>query len=91
MDGALRRPGRFDRELEIGVPTPAQREGILRTVLAGVAHELSEQAVSHLVATTHGFVGADLHALCNEAALHSLRTNLQRGYRPYLSLTLTCA
>jgi len=81
VDGALRRPGRFDRELEIGVPTPAQREGILRTVLAGVAHTLSEQAVSDLVATTHGFVGADLHALCNEAALHSLRTNLQSGYR----------
>ena len=75
IDPALRRPGRFDREIEIGVPTEIDRIEILkihtRTMpLAGDVNleELSQQ--------TFGFVGADLAALAREAAIRALRRYL---------------
>lgn len=73
IEPALRRPGRFDREIEIGVPSPKQRLSILHTILNEMDHSLSDQQILHLAMTTHGFVGADLTALCNEAALVCLR------------------
>lgn len=73
IDEALRRPGRFDRELEIGVPTPAQREGILRARLQGVRHALTEAQVRSLAGDAHGFVAADLAALVAEASMRALR------------------
>ncbi|XP_010271923.1 PREDICTED: calmodulin-interacting protein 111 isoform X2 [Nelumbo nucifera] len=73
IDPALRRPGRLDREIEIGVPSPKQRLDILRTILNEMEHSLVDMQIQHLASTTHGFVGADLAALCNEAALICLR------------------
>ncbi|GLT95713.1 hypothetical protein SLE2022_133800 [Rubroshorea leprosula] len=73
IEPALRRPGRLDRELEIGVPSPKQRLDILHTLLSEMDHCLSEMQVQQLSMTTHGFVGADLSLLCNEAALVCLR------------------
>ncbi|OIW03208.1 hypothetical protein TanjilG_21840 [Lupinus angustifolius] len=73
IEPALRRPGRFDKEIEIGVPSPKQRLDILLTLLSEVDHSLSESQIEHLATVTHGFVGADLAALCNEAALICLR------------------
>ncbi|XP_050205238.1 calmodulin-interacting protein 111 isoform X2 [Mercurialis annua] len=73
VDPALRRPGRFDREIEIGVPTPKQRLEILNALLSRMKHELSDLQVQQLAVATHGYVGADLAALCNEAALICLR------------------
>ncbi|KAI4300919.1 hypothetical protein L6164_034245 [Bauhinia variegata] len=73
IEPALRRPGRFDREIEIGVPSPNQRLDILRTLLSEMDHSLSVLQIEHLATVTHGFVGADLAALCNEAALVCLR------------------
>ncbi|KAK8473378.1 hypothetical protein PHAVU_001G119600 [Phaseolus vulgaris] len=73
IEPALRRPGRFDKEIEIGVPSPKQRSDILLTLLNEMDHCLSEVQVQHLATVTHGFVGADLAALCNEAALNCLR------------------
>ena len=72
LDEALRRPGRFDREIEIGIPDPDGRGEILaihtRTMpLAG------DVDVAHLAAVTHGFGGADLKALAREAAMAALR------------------
>ncbi|CAI5491527.1 unnamed protein product [Closterium sp. Naga37s-1] len=74
IDPALRRPGRFDREVEIGVPTPSDRLAILNTQLSRMAHALPAEAV-HVIASsaTHGFVGADISALCSEAAVAALR------------------
>ncbi|CAI5486904.1 unnamed protein product [Closterium sp. Naga37s-1] len=74
IDPALRRPGRFDREVEIGIPTPADRLAILTTHLSRMAHALPPEAV-HVIASsaTHGFVGADISALCSEAAVAALR------------------
>ncbi|CAL0322909.1 unnamed protein product [Lupinus luteus] len=73
IEPALRRPGRFDKEIEIGVPSPKQRLDILLTLLSEVDHSLSESQIEHLATVTHGFVGADLAALCNEAALICIR------------------
>ncbi|XP_041024643.1 calmodulin-interacting protein 111 isoform X2 [Juglans microcarpa x Juglans regia] len=73
IEPALRRPGRLDREIEIGVPSPKQRLDILHTLLSEMEHSLSDMQVQHLATVTHGFVGADLAALCNEAALVCLR------------------
>ncbi|MCO5560528.1 hypothetical protein L7F22_014143 [Adiantum nelumboides] len=73
IDPALRRPGRFDREIEIGVPSPSGRVEILTSHLDRMSHALAESEIKALAAATHGFVGADLSSLCNEAALVALR------------------
>ncbi|KAJ9544127.1 hypothetical protein OSB04_023834, partial [Centaurea solstitialis] len=73
IEPALRRPGRLDREIEIGVPSPSQRYDILLALLNEKEHHLSDTEIHHLAMTTHGFVGADLASLCNEAAFVCLR------------------
>ncbi|OEL26776.1 Calmodulin-interacting protein 111 [Dichanthelium oligosanthes] len=78
IDPALRRNGRLDIEIEIGVPSPAQRMDILGHLLIGVHHCLRDEEVESIALETHGFVGADLAALCNEAALCALRRYISR-------------
>ncbi|XP_076148272.1 ATPase family gene 2 protein homolog A [Alosa pseudoharengus] len=73
LDPALRRPGRFDKELEVGVPGAAERADILRKLLLPMPCSLSEQEVLELADAAHGYVGADLAAVCKEAGLHALR------------------
>ncbi|KAK3146665.1 hypothetical protein QOZ80_3BG0269730 [Eleusine coracana subsp. coracana] len=87
IDPALRRPGRLDREIEIGVPSPGQRLDILHHLLIGVHHSLTGVELESLAQTTHGFVGADLAALCNEAALSALRRyiNLKENSTQWLN------
>jgi len=72
LDPALRRPGRFDREIEIGVPDKNGRKEILKIYTRGMPLE-DDVNLDELAEITHGFVGADLVALCKEAALHALR------------------
>jgi transitional endoplasmic reticulum ATPase len=72
IDEALRRPGRFDREIVIGVPDEAGRREILGIHTRGMP--LSERVdLNELARTTHGFVGADLAALAREAAIEAVR------------------
>ncbi len=72
LDPALRRPGRFDREIAIGVPDKDGRREILEIHTRGMP--LAEDIdLERLAATTHGFVGADLEALGREAAMSALR------------------
>ncbi len=72
IDPALRRPGRFDREIEIGVPDKEGRFEILQIHTRGMP--LSKDVdLEKLASMSHGFVGADLHALAKEAAMRSLR------------------
>lgn len=73
IEPALRRPGRLDREIEIGVPSPSQRLDILHSLLSEMEHSVSDMQLKQLAMATHGFVGADLAALCNEAALVCLK------------------
>ncbi|XP_032268667.1 ATPase family protein 2 homolog isoform X4 [Phoca vitulina] len=72
LDAALRRPGRFDKEIEIGVPNAADRLDILQKLLQRVPHLLTEVELLQLANSAHGYVGADLKALCNEADYESL-------------------
>ena len=67
LDAALRRPGRFDKEIEIGVPNAQDRLDILQKLLRRVPHLLTEAELLQLANSVHGYVGADLKALCNEA------------------------
>ncbi|MEM2902390.1 MAG: CDC48 family AAA ATPase [Candidatus Bathyarchaeia archaeon] len=75
LDPALRRPGRFDREIEIGIPDRQGRLEILQIHTRGMP--LAEDVdLSRIADVTHGFVGADLEALCKEAAMRALRRML---------------
>lgn len=72
LDPALRRPGRFDREIELRVPDRDGRSEILQIHTRGMP--LADDVnLSILADITHGFVGADLAALCREAAMNALR------------------
>jgi len=72
IDEALRRPGRFDREIEIGVPNKEGRLEILLIHTRGMPLE-KDVDLKTFADRTHGFVGADLNALCKEAAMSALR------------------
>lgn len=76
IDPALRRPGRFDREIEIHVPDKEGRQKILLIHSRGMPLESVE--LMSIANITHGFVGADLAALCREAAMRALRRYLPR-------------
>lgn len=72
IDPALRRPGRFDREIEIGIPDERGRLEILQIHTRGMplTEDVNLESIARI---THGFVGADLEALSKEAAMRSLR------------------
>ena len=72
LDPALRRPGRFDREIEIGVPDSEERKEVLEihTRSMPLADDVDLDKIAN---TTHGFVGADLESLCKEAAMRVVR------------------
>lgn len=75
IDPALRRFGRFDREIDIGVPDEAGRLEVMRIHTKNM--KLAEDVDLEVVAKdTHGYVGADLAALCTEAALQCIREKM---------------
>ncbi|XP_066498135.1 ATPase family gene 2 protein homolog A [Hoplias malabaricus] len=83
LDPALRRPGRFDKELEVGVPGAEGRMDILQKQLRSIPCAISTEELQELADAAHGYVGADLSAVCKEAGLHALRRVL--GSAPTLS------
>jgi len=72
IDPALRRPGRFDREIEISVPDREGRLAILKIHTRGMPLK-KDVDLDKLASLTHGFVGADLEALAKESAMNVLR------------------
>lgn len=87
LDQAIRRPGRFDREISIGIPNKYGRLEILQIHTRGMplAKGVNLEKIAQF---THGFVGADLEALCREAAMHALRKIMpeieyEMDYIPY--------
>jgi transitional endoplasmic reticulum ATPase len=72
LDPALRRPGRFDRELALGVPNRDGRRKILAIHTRGMPLEAGVD-LERIADMTHGFTGADLQSLCREAAMSVLR------------------
>ncbi|HNR58045.1 MAG TPA: CDC48 family AAA ATPase [Methanothrix sp.] len=75
IDPALRRPGRFDREIEIGVPDRVDRLEIIQIHVQNMPIDESVN-LEDLADRTNGFVGADISALCKEAAMKVLRRHL---------------
>ncbi|MBI4333894.1 MAG: CDC48 family AAA ATPase [Chloroflexi bacterium] len=87
LDPALRRPGRFDREIAIGVPDRKGRKEVLEIHTRGIPL-FPDVDLEKLAEITHGFVGADIAALCREAAMVTLRTimpriSMEADYVPY--------
>jgi transitional endoplasmic reticulum ATPase len=90
LDPALRRPGRFDREIEIGIPDQTGRLEILEIHTRGmpITEDVNLNSISRI---THGFVGADLESVCREAAMRALRNvlpeiNLEESKIPFETL-----
>lgn len=77
IDEALRRPGRFDREIVVGVPDEGGRREILAIHTRGMPLA-SDVDLAELARSTHGFVGADLAALAREAAIEAVRRIMPR-------------
>ena len=72
LDPALRRPGRFDREIEIGIPNSVERGDILEKILRRIPHVVSPEELEDIAGRCHGYVGADLEAVCKEAGLKAI-------------------
>jgi SpoVK/Ycf46/Vps4 family AAA+-type ATPase len=80
IDTAMRRPGRLDREVELGVPTPTCRGQILQSLLGAmgaistdnVTSDINEDFIQSLSQKSHGMVGADLLLVCKEAHMNAL-------------------
>jgi transitional endoplasmic reticulum ATPase len=81
LDSALRRPGRFDREIEIKVPNEKGRREIFHIHTRNMPLE-SDVSIKEFSQITHGFVGADISAVCREAAMAALRR-----YLPQINLS----
>ena len=77
IDPALRRPGRFDREIEIGIPNRDGRYDILQIHTRGMPL-VDDINLEQFARITHGFVGADLESLSKEAAMRALRRELPK-------------
>jgi transitional endoplasmic reticulum ATPase len=77
IDPALRRGGRFDREIEVGAPDEEGRREILDVHIRGMPLDEGVDR-DRLAARTHGFVGADIHSLATEAAMRALRNREER-------------
>lgn len=80
LDSAVLRPGRFDRQIEITLPTIKDREEIFNVHLKKIKldQELPKETYAKKMATlTPGFSGADISNVCNEAAIIAARSNLE--------------
>ena len=89
LDPALRRPGRFDREISIPIPDQHGRREILEIHSRGMP--LAEDVeLARVAAITHGFVGADLEALCREAGMIALRRLLPQSISPSPTCPTKC-
>jgi transitional endoplasmic reticulum ATPase len=76
IDPALRRFGRFDREVDIGIPDPTGRLEILRIHTKNM--KLGDDVdLEKIASETHGYVGADIASLCSEAAMQQIREKME--------------
>src|SRR5437763_536395 len=80
IDPALRRPGRFDREFYFPLPSLEARRSILNIHTKGWDPPLSESFKDQLAEITKGYAGADIRALCTEAALNSVQRTYPQIY-----------
>lgn len=88
IDPALRRPGRFDRELYFPLPSKLEREEILRVHISCWNQPPSEELLGYLAENTVGYCGSDLRALCSEAVIQSFRRTYPQVYNSEYKLLL---
>lgn len=88
IDPALRRPGRFDRELRFSLPTRDSRKAILQLHTKKMNPPVEAETVDNLADKTIGYSGADLRGLCAEAALNALRRRYPQVYKTSQKLAL---
>ncbi|TRY67823.1 hypothetical protein TCAL_11123 [Tigriopus californicus] len=88
IDPALRRPGRFDRELRFGLPTRNARKEILSLHTKSWIPQVPDNVVNMLADETIGYCGADLKGLCAEAALLALRRRYPQVYQTNQKLAI---
>ena len=81
VDSALRRPGRFDREFYFPLPNGEARRKIIKINTKKWSPPLAEETLDHLALLTKGYGGADLRALCTEAALNAIQRRYPQIYR----------
>ncbi|CAJ0749173.1 4730_t:CDS:10 [Entrophospora sp. SA101] len=79
LDEALRRPGRFDKEIEIGIPNSHSRSLILQTLLKDIPSSLTIDEIESFSSKLHGYVGADLSAICREAGLKVIKNRVRNN------------
>lgn len=80
LDPALRRPGRLDREVAVPVPSPSARVDILRALTARLPIDPEHTDLELIASQCHGYTGADLEALCREAAIGVMSKNILAKY-----------
>lgn len=83
IDPALRRPGRFDREFEIGIPDADARNSILNVLLSKTPHCITDAELYSIARRAHGYVGADLSAVVREAGTLAIKrwiTHIPSGF-----------
>jgi len=80
VDAALRRPGRFDREFYFPLPDQVARRSIIEIHTAGWEPPLQPGVKDHIAILTKGYGGADLRALCTEAALNAVQGTFPQIY-----------
>ena len=79
INPSLRRPGRIDEEYEMSVPTREMRKEILLKLIMPMSHTLNNKDVDEIAYETHGFVGADLRGLCQQAEKQAIIRQSQLG------------
>lgn len=73
LDSALRRPGRFDREIEISPPSSKERFIILKSIIQKYPNSLNDNELNLFAEMSHGYVGSDLSLFCKEAYMNSIK------------------
>ncbi|QLL33269.1 hypothetical protein HG536_0E01800 [Torulaspora globosa] len=91
IDPALRRPGRFDQEVEISIPDADARLDILTKHFSKMSpdrHTLSQDDIKRISLKTHGYVGADLVALCRESVMRTIARGISEGSTESLKVSV---
>ncbi|TIC37459.1 AAA-domain-containing protein [Wallemia mellicola] len=86
LDSALRRPGRLDREIEVGIPDASQRYEILTKQINSMPRNVTAEDIHSVATKTHGFVGADLSSLVRAASTRAIKRSIEEKTDAYLQV-----
>lgn len=86
LDPAFRRPGRFDREIEILPPSSYDRYSILKKTISKYPNNLIDNDLKLVADLSHGYVGSDLNLLCKEAFMNSIKNSANLALSPLITI-----